>query len=118
MGMFPTKQFILDDTPQQYRKLIEDEFKTLNYGIQAEVEFSTDGKHVHDEIAKLDFNGIPFIFGSSWEKDIADQLGANYLNVSYPVVAKIIMNSYRAGYDGGLHLIEDIYSEALQKLIL
>lgn len=118
MGMFPTKQFILDDTPQQYRQTIIEEFKNLNYGIKAEVEFSTDGKYVHDEISKQDFNGPAFIFGSSWEKDIADKLKANYLNISYPVVAKIIMNSYRVGYDGGLHLIEDIYTEALQKLIL
>lgn len=118
MGMFPTKQFILDDTPEQYRQLIVDEFKKLNYGIKAEVEFSTDGRYIHDEIAKQDFNGPAFIFGSSWEKDVADRLDGNYLNVSYPVVGKVIMNSNRVGYHGGLHLIEDIYSVALQKLVL
>ena len=118
MGLFPTKQFILDDTPQKYRDLITDEFKKLNYGIEAEVEFTTDGKSVHDQIRNTDFNGPAFIFGSSWENKLAKELNANYLNVSNPVIGKVIINSSRAGYSGGLHLIEDIYSEAQQKLIL
>ena len=118
MGLFPTKQFILDDTPEKYRELIRSEFKNLNYGIEAEVEFTTDGKSVHDQIRNLDFNGPAFIFGSSWEKKLAKELDANYLNITYPVIAKVIINSTRAGYTGGLHLIEDIYTEAQGKLIL
>ena len=65
MGLFPTKQFILDDTPQKYRELIREEFKKLNYDIQAEVEFTTDGKSVHDQIRNIDFNGPALILGSS-----------------------------------------------------
>lgn len=118
MGLFPTKQFILDDTPVKYRELIEKEFKNLNYGIEAEVEFTTDGRSVHDQIRNTDFNGPALILGSSWEKKLAKELDANYLNITYPVIAKVIINSTRAGYNGGLHLIEEIYTEAQGKLIL
>ncbi len=118
MGMFPTKQFILDDAPEEYRPLIVEEFKKLNYGIEAEVEFSTDGNYVHEQIAQQDFNGPAFVFGSSWEKKIADELDGNFLNISYPVIGRIIINSNLAGYSGGLHLIEDIYTTAAQKLVL
>lgn len=118
LGMFPTKQYISDDTPEVYKNLIIEEFKKLNYGIEAEVEFSTDGNYIHEEIAKTDFNGLPFIFGSSWEKEIADRLGGHFLNVSYPVIGRLIINSSIAGYEGGLKLIEDIYTTALSKLVL
>ena len=118
MGLFPTKQFILDDTPEKYRELIREEFTKLNYDIKADVEFTTDGKSVHDQIRNIDFNGPALILGSSWEKKLAKELGANYLNITYPVIAKVIINSTRAGYSGGLHLIEDIYTEAQGKLIL
>lgn len=118
MGLFPTKQFILDDTPEKYRELIREEFRKLNYDIKTEVEFTTDGKSVHDQIRNIDFNGPALILGSSWENKLAKELGANYLNITYPVIAKVIINSTRAGYSGGLHLIEDIYTEAQGKLIL
>jgi nitrogenase molybdenum-iron protein beta chain len=116
LGQFPLRQFITDDTPEKYRAAIEREFKDLNYGITAEVEFSTDGHSIHRQIEGADFAGTPFILGSSWEKPLADRLGAHYLNVSYPVVERLIMHSALAGYSGGLKLLEDMYSVAFSKL--
>lgn len=118
MGMFPVKQFILDDAPEQYRQDITNEFENLNYGIRAEVEFTTNGTDVYEQLRKQDFNGPAFILGSCWEKKIADELDGNFLNISQPVLGRIIMNSFYAGYDGGLHLIEDMYTKAAEKLIL
>lgn len=118
LGMFPTKQFITDDTPQQYREQIENELKKLNYGIEAEVEFSTDGHHIDEEIEKEDFGGLPLILGSSWEKGIADKLGGHFVNISYPVQERLIINSSIAGYSGGLKLLEDIYTVGMSKLVL
>lgn len=118
LGMFPVKQYITDDTPEQYREKIIREFKALNYGIEAEVLFSTDGYQIHREIEKADFAGYPLIAGSNWEKKLAQELGGHFVNISYPVVERLIINSSIAGYDGGLKLLEDIYSVALAKLSL
>jgi len=118
LGMFPVKQYITDDTPEQYRKKIIREFKVLNYGIEAEVRFSTDGYQIHKEIAKTDFAGYPLIAGSNWEKKLAQELDGHFINISYPVVERLIINSSIAGYEGGLKLLEDIYSAALAKLSL
>ena len=71
LGLFPSKQYITDDTPIEYRDWIKKQFKTLNYGIEAEVEFSTDGYLIHEEIKNTDFYGYPLILGSSWEKQVA-----------------------------------------------
>ena len=110
MGSFPLTQFITDDTPAKYRKDIEAEFASLNYGIKADVEWSTDGNEIHKKIRNFNFNGIPLIIGSSWERDLSKELGGRYVNVSYPVISRLIINGSIAGYSGALRLLEDIYS--------
>lgn len=110
MGSFPLTNFITDATPAKYRKEIEVEFMNLNYGIQSDVEWSTDGNEIHRKIKNFDFKGIPLIIGSSWEKELAKKLGGHYVNISYPLINRLIINSSIAGYSGGLKLLEDIYS--------
>ena len=110
MGSFPLTQFITDDTPAKYREEIKAEFQKLNYGIQAEVEWNTDGKDIHEKIKNFDFAGIPLIIGSSWERELAKEIKGRYVNVSYPVISRLIINSSIAGYSGALRLLEDIYS--------
>ncbi|MCH5289855.1 MAG: hydrogenase, partial [Treponema sp.] len=97
---------------------IANEISTLNYGIQAEVEFTVDGHAIHEQIKKTDFAGTPLIIGSNWEKILARELGAHFVNVSYPMVEKLVVNAHLAGYSGGLHLLEEIYTVAMSKLKL
>ncbi len=110
LGSFPLTQFITDDTPEKYRDAIKAEFNNLNYDIHADVEWTTDGKDIENKIRGFDFAGIPLIAGSSWEKNIAKELGARYVNISYPVIDRLIINSSIAGYSGALKLLEDIYT--------
>ena len=110
LGLFPSKQYIVDDAPEKYRAGIEAHFKDLNYGIQAEVGFSSDGHQIHEEIEAADFNGYPLIIGSNWEKSLAKKTQAHFLNISYPLVERLVINSSYVGYKGGLKLLEDIYS--------
>ena len=110
LGLFPAAQFITDDTPQAYRQKIVEEFENLNFGIKAEVQFETDGFKIHEYIKNHDYHGYPLILGGYWEKAVAAETDAHYLNVSWPVNERLIMNGYYVGYDGGLRLVEDIYS--------
>lgn len=112
LGLFPAKQFVVDDTPREYRESITSYFKDLNYGIEASVSFETDGFKIHNEIKSHDYHGYPLILGGYWEKEVAKQTNGHFLNVSWPVNERLIMNSFYVGYDGGLKLIEDIYSVA------
>lgn len=118
MGLFPEKVFITDDAPKSFQQKISDELKELNYGIKAEVQFSTDGHDIHEQIKAADFAGTPLIIGSNWEKKLALELGAHYVNVSYPMLEKLVINDHIAGYSGGLHLLEQIYTAAMSKLKL
>lgn len=115
LGLVPAKQFITDDTPQAFREQIKDEFKNLNYGIKAEVSFETDGYKIHNEIKEQDYHGYPLIIGSYYEKDITNEMFGHYLNISSPVNDKVVLDDFYVGYTGGIRLIEDIYSVAVQR---
>ncbi len=112
LGLFPAKQFIVDDTPREFKENIKGYFEDLSYDIKAEVAFETDGYKIHNEIKAHDYHGYPLILGGHWEKEVARQTDGHFLNVSWPVNERLVMNSYYVGYDGGLKLIEDIYSVA------
>ncbi|MEA5009905.1 nitrogenase component 1 [Clostridium tyrobutyricum] len=116
LGLFPSKQYIIDDAPLKYQDDIKRYFKELNDGIEAEVEFTTDGYKIDEEIKSADFYGYPLIIGSSWEKKIANETKAHYIAISWPVFERLIINSFYVGYDEGLKLLEDIYSVVLTRV--
>ncbi len=115
LGLTPGPQFITDNTPKKYRKAIEEEFKNLNYGIKADVNFETDGYKIGQAIRAHDYHGYPLVLGSYYEKEVTNDLFGHYLNISWPVQDKVVMDDFYVGYTGGIRLIEDIYSVALQR---
>lgn len=115
VGLFPEKQYITDDTPEPYKKNIEDLFQDLNYGIKAEVSFETDGYQIQEEIKNTDYHGYPLLIGSSWEKKVARETEAHFLSISWPLNERLVINSSYAGYEGGLKFLEDIYSVVLTR---
>ncbi len=118
MGLFPEKVFITDDAPKAFQQKITDELNNLNYGITTPVQFTTDGHEIHEQIKAADFAGTPLILGSNWEKKLAADIGAHFVNVSYPMLEKLVINDHIAGYSGGLHLLEQIFTAAMSKLKL
>lgn len=115
LGLVPAKQFVVDDTPKNYREQIAEEFKKLNYGIEAEVSFETDGYKIQEEIKQHDYHGYPLILGGYYEKEVTEKLKGNFLNISWPVQDKVVLDDCYAGYTGGIRLIEDIYTVAVQR---
>lgn len=115
LGLVPAKQFVVDDTPKVFRKQIEEEFKKLNFGLEAEVSFETDGYKIHEEIKQHDYHGYPLILGGYYEKEVTENLKGNFLNISWPVQDKVVLDDFYVGYTGGIRLIEDIYTVAVQR---
>jgi nitrogenase molybdenum-iron protein beta chain len=115
LGLVPAKQFVVDDTPKKYREEITEEFKKLNYGLEAEVSFETDGYKIHQEIREHDYHGYPLVLGGYYEKEVTEELKGNFLNISWPVQDKVVFDSFYVGYTGGIRLIEDIYTVAVSR---
>lgn len=114
-GLLPARQYVTDDTPVEHRPALVDHFRDLNYGIQADVSFSSDGHQIHEEIKQADYFGYPLILGSSWEKQLARDTRAHYLAISWPNYERLVINSSYVGYSGGLKFLEDIYSVILTR---
>lgn len=115
LGLVPAKQFIVDDTPKGFRDAIAEEFTKLNYGLKAEAVFETDSYKIHEQIKEHDYHGYPLILGSYYEKELSERLKGNYLNIAWPVQDKVVFDDFYAGYTGGIRLIEDIYTVAVQR---
>lgn len=114
-GLVPDKQYITDATPEAYRTDVIRYFREYQYGIEAEVVFSTDGYEIHRDIRNNDYYGTPLIIGSIFEKKLAEELNGNFLAVSVPIKERLILSSSYVGYHGGLRLLEDIYSYVLKQ---
>ena len=115
LGLVPAKQFVTDDTPKSQREKIAEEFKNLNFGLEAEVSFDTDGYKIHQEIKNHDYHGYPLILGGYYEKEVTEKLKGNFINISWPVQDKVVLDNSYVGYKGGIRLIEDIYTVAVSR---
>jgi nitrogenase molybdenum-iron protein beta chain len=54
------------------------------------------------------------IVGSSWERQLAADIGADLLIVSVPLVYRLVLGATLVGYRGGIRIIEDLYTQVLQ----
>jgi nitrogenase molybdenum-iron protein beta chain len=115
MGFFPLGQYITEDVPEEHRETIEGYFKDLAPGISARVVFSQDGGVINEDILNSPREDNPLILGSSWEVDLAREIGGFLVSVGLPVIDRLILHKTFVGYRGGLNLVEDIYSKALSR---
>ncbi|MBY9081737.1 hypothetical protein KIH86_05085 [Paenibacillus sp. HN-1] len=113
LGLIPDKQFITEDTPLKHQSGVTAEFAKYTNDIVAETVFSNDGGYVEEELRKLKLRSRPLILGSSWERAVARDLNAYQLSISAPISNQMVLSKSYVGYDGALHLTEDIYSVIL-----
>lgn len=114
-GLVPATQYITDATPLPHQQSVAQYFRQFEYDIEAEVQFSTDGYKIHEDIRSTDYFGPPLIIGSIFEKKLAEELSGNFLAVSVPFKERLVLSSSYVGYRGGLRLLEDIYTYVLRK---
>lgn len=113
LGIIPEKQYIIDDTPEEYQEGIREEFKNISELRSAEAVFDIDGGAVQEAIRKDTQKNRALILGSGWDRDLAAEIGADLLIISVPVAYRLVLNCGYAGYNGGLRAIEDIYDRVL-----
>jgi nitrogenase molybdenum-iron protein beta chain len=113
-GLMPNKQYITENVPVEHHERIAGYFRRFNYGIEAEVVFSTDGYLIHNDIREQYYAGPPLIAGSIFELALVKQLSGNFVCVSSPMQQKVILHSSYVGYHGGLKFLEDLYTGVYQ----
>ena len=112
LGILPAKQFIIDDTPEEFQEGIREQFENISAFRSAEVSFSVDAGAIQEVIRKDEHKHRALIVGSAWERDLATEIGGDLLILSVPVAYRLVLNCGYVGYNGGLRVIEDLYGKA------
>ncbi|MDP4178616.1 MAG: nitrogenase component 1 [Bacillota bacterium] len=111
LGYVPKQAFITDNVPEKYTNKIKYEFEKIDEEYKDKVTFEIDGGKIEKKI-RNDENTPrkTLILGSEWEDDLSFDIKAPLAYLSIPNTNNLILNKTYVGYNGGLRLIEDIYS--------
>jgi nitrogenase molybdenum-iron protein beta chain len=107
--------YITDEPGEHNSQLIieaaaakDEKFRELHF-------FEADGGLVQQDIRdRLGKSRKALFLGSSWEKLLAQETNNLYTFVSLPLPETVILNKSYLGYDGGLNLVEEIYSNVFK----
>jgi nitrogenase molybdenum-iron protein beta chain len=107
--------YITDDPNESQKKLVSDAALSRDERFGELLFFESDGGIVQKEIKKrLGKSKKALFLGSSWEKLLAQETNNLYTFLSLPLPETVIVNNTYLGYDGGLKLIEEIYSNVFK----
>jgi nitrogenase molybdenum-iron protein beta chain len=122
LGWLPKLAVITNLIGETEQQRLADRFTTLPSGLQPELIFATDTNEIKQLVkeywrSKQSQSGKyanlltpAFVIGSSLERELAKDINAAHLSVSFPVANRAVINRGYTGYTGGLHLIEDLIS--------
>lgn len=101
LEMIPEIILIRSDTPEG-RKLLNQELSEL--GLSSKVAFGIDGYQIKETLKN---SGLDAVFGSAWEKYMAEEVGIKIaFDVLTPTNMDIYVDKAYFGYDGMLNILE------------
>lgn len=113
LSLTPEHQYVVDDPPESAQELVRSLLSSLRENVSSDVTFSKDGGEIAASVRGRRFIQPPLLLGSSWDRDLAREIGASHLAITLPVTDRLVLDRGYFGYAGGLRLIEDIYAAAL-----
>jgi nitrogenase molybdenum-iron protein beta chain len=112
LGLLPLHQFVTDDPPEEFHPSILEGYDKIAPGISSGVTLTSDCDRVNQTLRE--FASTPsIILGSVWDRDIAQELSGCHLSISSPMTDRLVTSCSYLGYNGGLRLMEDLYSSIL-----
>jgi len=110
LGLVPRILIVTDNPPEYAREALVTRLAGLVPGYRTEVSFTEDRAEIADLVLSAD-PGL--VLGSSLEVGVADRLGVPFLQVSFPVVDRVLLSRGYTGYRGAVALLEDLGSAIL-----
>lgn len=120
LGWLPVLAVCTDQLQQDEQQALEGRVDNLASGFKTNLVFETDGSQVQSHLNRVwqssqgqkYFNAFSpaFVVGRSFERELAQQLGAPHLSVSFPVANRAVLDRSYTGFRGGLRLTEDLIS--------
>ncbi|MDF2987027.1 MAG: nitrogenase molybdenum-iron protein alpha and beta chain [Eubacterium sp.] len=112
LGLISVKQIITENTPEEYKEQIREEFRNIDRDVSLEVEFLEDGYQIEESL-RTAAEKPAIIFGTTWDRDIAKELKGNIVEISFPSSYEVVLSRSYVGYKGALSLIEKIFTAAI-----
>lgn len=113
VGIVPKEQFVVDNTPENFRAQIEAELKRTSDKKTIPIYFEPDAGRAQEIIRGLSHSGRGIIIGSGWDKELAREKKYDFLSAAAPSPYRLVLTTNYAGFSGGLRVIEDIYNAVL-----
>jgi nitrogenase molybdenum-iron protein beta chain len=120
LGWIPHLTMITDPLTDENKEALKKRFKNYASGLEPRVHFNagaqalrhylTDSWERNRNHQYYEALSPAVIFGSVYERDLAEELGVPLLTVSFPVTSRVVFNKAYAGFNGGLALAEDSFS--------
>lgn len=120
LGWLPVLTVITDQVPEQDRPRLAEKATGFASGFRTNLVFETDSSEVLGHLNRVwprsngqkYHNGFSpaFVVGSSLDRELALQIGAPHLSVSFPVANRAVFDRGYTGFRGGLRLAEDLLS--------
>jgi nitrogenase molybdenum-iron protein beta chain len=118
LGWLPELAVCTDPLDHEVQDRIAGQLQGFESHYNTNLIFETDGSQVIKHLrGKWPFAGTgryrntfgpAFVIGSSLERELALEIGAPHLSVSFPVANRAILDRGYTGFRGGLRLIEDL----------
>jgi nitrogenase molybdenum-iron protein beta chain len=118
LGWIPELAVCTDRPASGESEILTERFTSLESGLKPAFVFETDTSEIIRHLTKrwpgsngrryYDAFSPAFVVGSSLDRELAASLGAAHLSVSFPVTNRVVLDRGYTGYQGGLHLMEDL----------
>ncbi len=118
LGWLPELTVCTDPLKDEEQERIAGQLQRLESNYPTKLVFETDGSQIIGHLREQwpatgngkyqnDF-GPAFVLGSSLDRELALEIGAPHLSVSFPVANRAVLDRGYTGFRGGLRLIEDL----------
>jgi nitrogenase molybdenum-iron protein beta chain len=115
VGYIPRGLYLVDGPPEKHIQFITGTVASRDEKLGELLVFETDGGLVQRDIKeRLGKSRKALFLGSSWEKSLAQATNNLYAFISLPLPETVITNGTYLGYNGGLALLSEIYSNVFR----
>jgi len=115
LGILPCRHIITENPPEQYRESIRAEYRNLTPTVSTEVDFEEDGYRILQKVRQADISDqVPIVFGSTWEGELAKQLGASLVEIGHPATDEVVLSRTNVGYRGALSFLEKTFTTVVR----
>ena len=114
LGLIPSSQIITENTPDEYKDGIREEYRRIADDVTAGVDFVEDGYTVGKILEETDFgHKPPIIFATTWDRDVTKKIGGYIVEVGFPASYEVVNARSYVGYKGALNLLEKIFTTVI-----